>query len=449
MFHRLLIAYFGAFLLFWTLGVDQLFFLVFCCVGLFSYLASDRTPPGREIVFFALFIFATFFSVLQISTAARYVTYLRNEGVYVAMFFIFLSTTFAAARKEHATDKLYFALLLFSLQCTLVAFLASSGVSLAFKSAAGYVVPDMGSKYIAGMLNKSIIQAEALWFSAGFYRPRGLMMYPNTMAGVLASTMALKAYFVYKFWRDGFRLFALVCLAAIYLDVFSIYSSLSRSTWIGMAVALVLFPFAFKTRPAAKLLPVLIGVLAVGFIFLSGLDQGIESRLVDKTHSNEGRGLNYLLIWQETTSAADKLLFGHGTQVDHELLDIPLGSHSTYLGVFFKYGTVGAVFFGLFLFLLYRRTVRMTKAVNRMNLYGHRHIRPYFLCFSMIVLVVQMTFIEVDVDLSYAMYFSALVFLVGQESRMIAGELDRLEAGAARRAERPVRPPALEPSSAT
>jgi len=430
MFHKLLIAYFGAFMLFWFLGIDQLFFALICLVGFFTYLSTEEPKPGREVWFFAFFVFATFFSVIQISTPARYVTYIRNEGVYIAMLFVFVSATFASARKADTTDKLYFALLIFSVQCSVVAFLASSGFSISFKSVAGYFIPDLGSKYISGMLNKDSIQAEALWFSQGFYRPRGLMMYPNTMAGILASTMAIKAYFVYKFWRDEFKVFSILCIILIYMDIFSIYSSLSRSTWIGLAVALVAFPFAFKTNLMAKLIPVLLGVVVIGLVFLTGLSDGIESRLVDKTHSNEGRGLNYSLIWQETTSSADKLLFGHGTQIDHWMLDIPLGSHSTYLGIFFKFGVIGSVFFLLFLFFLYRRASHLTASVNTLNASGGNYIRPYFLCFALITPIVQMMFIEVDVDLSYALYFSAVVFLIGQESWIVSERLDDLSENA-------------------
>lgn len=423
MFHKVLLAYFGAYTLFWFLGIDQLYFAIICLVGFFTYLSTEEPKPGREVWFFAFFVFATFFSIGQVSSPARYITYIRNEGVYMSMLFIFVSATFASARKTDLTDKLYFALLLFSIQCSIVAFLASSGYSIAFKSLASYVIPDMGSKYISGMLNKNSIQAEALWFSKGFYRPRGMMMYPNTMAGVLASTIAIKAYFVYKFWRDEFKVFAIFCLVLIYMDIFSIYSSLSRSTWIGLAIALVAFPFAFKTNFAAKVTPVLAGLLVVGVLFLTGISDGIESRLVDKTHSNEGRGLNYTLIWQETTSSLDKLLFGHGTQIDHWMLDIPLGSHSTYLGVFFKFGVVGSLFFLLFLFFLYRRALRLTRDVNELNAIEGGYIRPYFLCFALITPIVQMMFIEVDVDLSYALYFSALVFLIAQENWIVNDRL--------------------------
>jgi len=419
MFHKVLIAYFGAFTLFWALGIDQLYFAILCLVGFFTYLATDEPRPGREVWFYAFFVFATFFSIAQISTADRYVTYIRNEGVYVAMLFIFVSATFASAKQAHTTDKLYFALLLFSIQCSIVAFLASSGFAIAFKSVAGYIIPDLGSKYISGMLNKNSIQAEATWFSQGFYRPRGLMMYPNTMAGVLASTMAIKAYFIYKFWRDEFKLFAFLCLALIVMDVFSIYSSLSRSTWIGLALALVIFPFTFKTKASVKIVPVVIGIAVISFVFLTGLSDGIESRFVDKTHSNEGRGLNYILIWQETTSSLDKLLFGHGTQIDHWMLTIPLGSHSTYLGVFFKFGVIGSLFFVLFLFFVYRRAYNLTKAVNELNAHGAQYIRPYFLCFALIAPVVQMMFIEVDVDLSYALYFSTLILLIALETWIV------------------------------
>ena len=203
------------------------------------------------------------------------------------------------------------------------------------------------------------------------------------------------------------------------MDVFSIYSSLSRSTWIGLAIALIAFPFAFKTNFVAKLVPIFVGVLVIGLVFATGLSDGIESRFVEKTHSNEGRGLNYTLIWQETTSSADKLLFGHGTQIDHWMLNIPLGSHSTYLGIFFKFGVIGSVAFLMFLIILYRRAVGLTKDASELNLNGGRYVRPYFLCFALIIPVVQMMFIEVDVDLSYALYFAALVFLIGQESAIV------------------------------
>ena len=61
----------------------------------------------------------------------------------------------------------------------------------------------------------------------------------------------------------------------------------------------------------------------------------------------------------------------------------------------------------------------LTGGVKSLNEYGDSFIRPYFLCFALIIPVVQMMFIEVDVDLSYALYFSALVYLVGQESRIV------------------------------
>ena len=136
--------------------------------------------------------------------------------------------------------------------------------------------------------------------------------------------------------------------------------------------------------------------------------------------------MNYSLIWQETTSSADKLLFGHGTQIDHWQLGIPLGSHSTYLGVFFKFGILGSICLALFLFFLYRRSVLLTKNVNRLNGFSGNYKRPYFLCFALLIPVVQMIFIEVDVDLSYALYFSALVFLISQEIDVVNLKFNKL-----------------------
>ncbi len=417
MFHKVLIAYFNFFAVFWALGIDQLFFAIFCIVGFLGLITSPKNNPSRETVFFGLFVCVSFISILQISSPIRYVTYLRNEGVYIAMFFILLSSALYSAKSIRLTNKLYTALLVFSLQCSLIAFLASNGFGISFKTVAAYILPDLGSEYVRGMLNKSTIQAEARWFAQGFYRPRGLMMYPNTMAGILASTIAIKAYFARKYLLRNRMFLVSICVLAIVMDLFSIYSSLSRSSWIGIAVALLLFPFVFPTNLVTKLSTIGMSILLAGFVFFSGLSDGIQARLFDKTHSNEGRGLNYQLIWEETTSSWDKLLFGHGTQVDHWLLNIPLGSHSTYLGIFFKYGVIGSICFLVFLIFLYNRSRRLTKQVSVINRAGGKFVRPYFLCFALIIPVVQIMFIEVDVDLSYAMYFSALIFLISQESR--------------------------------
>ncbi len=416
MFNKLLTAYFGLFLVFWLLGIDQFFFVVFCLVGLMTHLTSPRTSHSIEVILFGLFVVATFLSAVQIVSGFRFVTYLRNEGVYMAMFFILLSTSFAASRETRTTDRLYLALLVFSIQCSVFAFLASSGFNVALKTLGAYVIPDMGSKYIHGMLNKSIVQSEAAWFSEGFARPRGLMLYANTMAGVLCATMAIKAFFGIKFWSEKRPLLALVCVGAILMDFFSVYSALSRSTWLGFAFALLVFPFIFKTSLPAKFLPGLVALLAVTMIFATGLDEGIKSRLTDKGHSNEGRGLNYLLIWEMTTSSLDKVLIGHGTQLDHPELSIPVGSHSTYMGMFFKFGTLGMLSFMLFLLALYRRMLRLTKQVYALNQQGHNITRPYFVCFGLVVLLVQMTFIEVDVDAAYALFVAVLMYLVIQES---------------------------------
>ena len=68
MFHKLLGAYFAAFIFLWFLGIDQLFFLILCCVGLFTFIATPKVSPGKEVIFFAIFVLVTFVSVFQIST---------------------------------------------------------------------------------------------------------------------------------------------------------------------------------------------------------------------------------------------------------------------------------------------------------------------------------------------------------------------------------------------
>lgn len=425
MFHKVLAAYFGFFAVFWFLGIDQFYFGLFCLIGFMTHMTAKRSPQTAEVLLFGIFVITTIISAVQINTGFRFVTYLRNEGVYLAMFFVLLSTSFVAAQKKEITDRIYFVLFIFSLQCTLVSFLASSGYNISFKSLGAHVIPDLGSKYIYGMLNKSSIQSEAAWFSDGFNRPRGLMLYANTMAGVLCASMAIKAYFALKYWSERKQLITIICVVAILMDAFSVYSALSRSTWLGFVFALAVFPFMFKSSLPAKFIPAVVGVLAIALVFATGFNEGIQARLTDKGHSNEGRGLNYTLVWQMTTSQLDTFFIGHGTQLDHPAISVPVGSHSTYIGMFFKFGVIGLTVFLVFLFVLYRRMLSLTRNIHELNRQGHNITRPYFVCFGLIVLLVQMTFIEVDVDASYAMFVAVLMYLVIQESKAVKDMLEQ------------------------
>ena len=87
---------------------------------------------------------------------------------------------------------------------------------------------------------------------------------------------------------------------------------------------------------------------------------------------------------------------------------------------------LGSIAFVLFLFILYRRSVDLTKNVIILNAHGAKYIRPYFLCFALITPIVQMSFIEVDVDVSYGLYFATLAFLIGQETRLVNARIKNL-----------------------
>ena len=124
----------------------------------------------------------------------------------------------------------------------------------------------------------------------------------------------------------------------------------------------------------------------------------VMTRFVEKGHSNEGRALNYLLVLEQSTRDTRHFLQGYGTQRDIEELGQPLGSHSTYFGQLYKYGIVGLGLFVWFCFLLLRSQLRIIWG-TRIRLW--RHFGRAIFC-SLLILMVQAVFIEIDVDATYA-----------------------------------------------
>ena len=208
---------------------------------------------------------------------------------------------------------------------------------LKFQSLAGYILPDLGSEYIKNWFNKSIIQSEALWFEEGFFRSKGMMLYPNFLGGLIIVTYPMKIFYFIKSLQFN-KFFSLMIFTFLITDIFTIVNTLSRSAW-GAALFAVLILFFLLNINKSIRTGLILTVIVVGVLALStNLTEIINLRFTDRTHSNYTRFLNYSLIYESVFSDPIVFLFGKGTQTDHPLLSIPLGSHSTFFGIVYKFG---------------------------------------------------------------------------------------------------------------
>jgi O-antigen ligase len=150
------------------------------------------------------------------------------------------------------------------------------------------------------------------------------------------------------------------------------------------------------------------------------------SRVMAKTHSNAERELDYALTWAHITSTPWLFLFGQGTQIDVPQLRIPLGSHSTFLGLWFKQGLLG-------LFLFYAMGSRAVLA-SRLALFETRD--PDDRWFARMVMtstvftLCQGAFVEIDVDASYCALWWVIVGLSLAHLAMLREEREDLPVAA-------------------
>ena len=217
--------------LWWVLGVDQLIWPV--AVALLVFGALLRGSRLQAPAVFGLAAGALIFAIVAASTMVvdgRELTYARNLGVHAGG----LGLAFLVIATHRTVDQVRATLRALALTFAVVALAGAAGalgVRGSFDTPMhGVLTPRLDSAYLQPMVTKSLVHNEATWFSQGFLRPRGLMMFPNILGAVAALSLAAKLLLApprRRWWQ-----WALYASAAIEVGV--IVATLSRSTWLAL-----------------------------------------------------------------------------------------------------------------------------------------------------------------------------------------------------------------------
>jgi hypothetical protein len=257
--------------------------------------------------------------------------------------------------------------------------------------------------YLHDIFFRSFVQADAIWFAKDFIRPKGLLLYANLLAGVVLVGSGIKVYLLAS--RKNPAFVTLLIAALLLLDGAVVVATLSRSAWIGLATAFFSVLFFARLGTGAKM-AMLAAFLVVNMLALAlGVGDLIEKRFVDKANSNEERMTNYRLIGEAVMKDPVHFMFGYGSQRDNWQIGIPVGSHSTPLGMMYKFGFIGVSFFTTAMLLTF---IRLRKAIQMDR--NHPFLGAVLLS-SLVQIAVQALFIEIDVDVVYMMIWWILIGL--------------------------------------
>jgi len=398
--------------LWWLFGIDQLVWPF--AVALLLLRSSLLGVRLRAPAVFALASGTLLFAIVASSTMVadgRELTYVRNLGVHLGGWGLAVLVIATHRTIDQVAATLRALAFTFAIVAAAGA-LGALGVRWAFDTPMyGVMSPFLDSAYVRPMVTKSLVHNEATWFSQGFLRPRGLMLFPNILGAVAALSLAAK--FLLAPPRRRWLRWALYGSAVIEVGV--IVATLSRSTWLALLVGLAVVALTSRLRARAGIPTLQLAlVLGTALALTGGLDVVVE-RVMHRGHSNEARLETYALTLDAALTSPATLLIGHGTQRESDALSVPVGSHSTYLGLLYKYGAFGLVAFVVLLWSAWRRALR-AQVSRRWRV---RPDIPRFLLFAITFFGVQGWFIEMDVDAAYLTFFwvlMALAFVIGRRT---------------------------------
>lgn len=301
--------------------------------------------------------------------------------------------------------------------------------AVVFPSLAQRLVPGLASSPLLAD-STSISLAVVDWLFGEPY-PRSSVMgpYPTALAGLvlcLAPAVLLTP-------TDG-RAAGLARIAALVLGAVALLASLARTSLFALAIGLLAARvIVYRDRKAMLLVACLValGLAAASF-------EVVDALLASREGSNESRFELYAYSLGEVFWTNP--IFGLGIKPRAGVFDIPIGSHSTYLGAFVKTGFFGLSFLVLWLAAVLRgwsrRRPRSALEARRLWAYGT----------SLIAMMIWMLTEDIDAPQLVAFLFFCVVGLAAPPSGVPDGGAGRFGRASRRRtAGGPGRPRPLPP----
>jgi len=194
-----------------------------------------------------------------------------------------------------------------------------------------------GATLLQSSLTLRFVRKDKL-FGREFPRPNGFDIYGNSLGVVMIYLLMMTlAYGRIMRERKGLAVFLI-------LEGLAFLLSLSRIAMLALPAAVVLVILCRKKIPPLKIVGGLAAALLIVLVLVSPR-QIIRAASEFRKDSTTSRGELYRITLSE---ALKKPVLGHGFKPLVEDSPMPIGSHSTYIGVLYRTGFLGFLIFGAF-----------------------------------------------------------------------------------------------------
>lgn len=387
--------------LWWVLGWLQFIWLPLLLLILLLHIAQrGKIHLPAEAVTLSMFLLTQLVSVISIQDNYRYITFAKTLWGYFTtlLLIIYIASHPKPERVLAATLKSLLGIITVSVLISIIAQLEwwLNGSILSFNTWTSAMLPDWVRSTSLGRAVFEPSVGRVDWFmGASYLRHSAMSLFATTYSMALVASLPVLIWIVRTqvpglrgIWRRvaGFTCFASLGALVMTTGRMSILGLLLGAAWFGLiyrpririAISLVLF--------AVIIYSVMFGHTYVNDVLFARGEGSVVTR-----------HLIYTKTWQYFSY---KPIIGWGSEVDISNVGYPLGSHSQYLSILFRFGLVGMGLWSLWILTIWIRAQKILQ----------KDARAY-LSWSLIAMFVNGLTDVWDLDL-LTLYIMSLVFAV-------------------------------------
>lgn len=325
--YKLIVSYY---LLFWIAGLDGFIWFILAPFLLLDLFSNNRILLNKYVLLGLVFlIFSFIISFLFIEDSFRYLNFIRNTILILTIVLLITVVINFNIYDLNLNESLHKAIDRLIFYSTIIGvFSIVLNLDFSLKTPAFYVLPEeiISTDFGSRLVLKQLITKS--WF-AGFNYPRltSLFQYAGSY-GIVLSTMFIYVIVFHKKIKK-YKVKLLLILVNILFTT-------SRTAIIALVISLLIYIFINRGILVKIALLILLSISIVLLLNLGFIEEILYARGEGSTYSRSTiyfESIKYFLINP----------LGYGEYVDIPRLDLPLGSHSTFIAILFKYGLIGVI----------------------------------------------------------------------------------------------------------
>jgi hypothetical protein len=336
------LALFGAFPIWWALGLSAVIWVVLAVPMLAWLLARGRVRVPKGFGLWLAFLFWMLVSATQLDEARRWYAFSYRAVLYLSMTVLFLYV-YNLPRAAVPARRIVLALTLFWATVICFGFVALAAPTVRLTTPVSLLLPETlaANPFAQDLFSARLAQVQT-FIGYALPRPAAPFTYTNEWGGAvgLLTPMALAGLGMLRSYltRNTVRLLLVASLVPIVV-------SANRGLWVGLGVGLVYAAVRVALRGNARSLVAIVGFLALvaALVAFTPLERYVSDRLTHQ-HSNERRSS---LSGQAVRGALERPLLGYGGP--RESPDLPnapeIGTHGQVYLVLYSQGLPGLAFF--------------------------------------------------------------------------------------------------------